>query len=236
MHRRRDTRIILLHITDGSPRDLTTARAAGFDSRESYAAARRRELVAAVAEAGLNEQHLRNFAYIDQESHLHVREIIDRLIEVIDELQPDQVFSPAYEGGHPDHDTAAFAVAVARGRCSRPFLHREYRLYHARLESEGDGTMDTRDFLACPDSAIEQQVLSKEEQRRKQHMFAAFATQKEVLQAFHLYDERLRDAPSYDFRTAPHQGPLLYERWGWAISGAEWRDCMHATDQLISVC
>jgi N-acetylglucosamine malate deacetylase 2 len=226
MHRHRDTRIILLHITDGSPRDLSNAKAAGFERRESYSAARRRELVAAVTYAGLTEQQLRSFAYIDQESHLHVREIIDRLIGVIDELRPDQVFSPAYEGGHPDHDTAAFAVTVARQQCTRSFRHREYRLYHGRLESETDATMDTRDFLPCPTIAIEQQVLSMEEQGRKQQMFAAFESQQEVLQAFHLPDERFRDAPSYNFREAPHQGPLLYERWGWALSGAEWRECI----------
>src|SRR5690242_7255185 len=43
----------LLHLTDGSPADPGDARAAGFADGAAYAAARRRELGAALAVAGV---------------------------------------------------------------------------------------------------------------------------------------------------------------------------------------
>ena len=42
-------RLLLVHATDGAPRNLDDARAAGFASADEYAAARRRELDAALA-------------------------------------------------------------------------------------------------------------------------------------------------------------------------------------------
>ena len=227
IHRHRHTKLTILQLTDGSPRDLGVAREAGFSSREDYATARREELLAALAKASLRDIELQAFNYVDQEAHLHAGELVKRLTNLIDNLRPNVVLSPAYEGGHPDHDTAAFAVAAARRR-SPTFRHREYRLYHAWLEGRDttDATMDTRDFLPHPHAPAEHQILSPAEQRRKRGMFAAFSSQAHVLQEFSLSEESFRDAPTYDFRLPPHGGRLLYERWGWSVAGATWRDCM----------
>jgi hypothetical protein len=72
-------------------------------------------------------------------------------------------------------------------------------------------------------------VLSPEEQAIKTQMFAAYPSQAEVLKNFPVSEEMFRDAPTYNFRLPPHEGPLLYERWGWGISGAEWRDYVNRT-------
>ena len=45
-------RLLLVHATDGAPRDLADARAVGFADAAGYAAARRRELDAALAAGG----------------------------------------------------------------------------------------------------------------------------------------------------------------------------------------
>jgi hypothetical protein len=58
---------------------------------------------------------------------------------------------------------------------------------------------------------------------RKRQMIAVFRTQRHMLEQFPVTDERFRDAPCYDFTRPPHPGMLLYERWGWGISGADWR-------------
>ena len=225
IHRHRHTKVTILQLTDGSPRDLGGAHEAGFSSREEYAEARREELLAALEKAKLHDIELQSFDYVDQEAHLHAREVVKRLTKLIDNLRPDLVLSPAYEGGHPDHDTAAFAVAAARRRCPT-FRHREYRLYHAWLEGRDttDPTMDTRDFLPNPQVPVEHQLLTRAEQRRKERMFSAFSSQAHVLREFSLQEESFRDAPSYDFRLPPHDGMLLYERWGWSVAGEAWRD------------
>jgi LmbE family N-acetylglucosaminyl deacetylase len=213
MHRHRHTNLTIVQLTDGSPRDLKFARDAGYSSRGDYAAARREELLSALTEAGISSTQLRTFDYVDQELHLHVQELVGRLTTLIETLRPQLVLSPAYEGGHPDHDTAAFIVAAARSRCPT-FRHREYRLYHAWLEGQDtatlDVTMDARDFLPCPHIPTEYQFLCSEEQQRKERMFAAFSSQSHVLREFSLTEELFRDTPTYDFRLPPHEGMILY--------------------------
>ena len=54
-------------------------------------------------------------------------------------------------------------------------------------------------------------------------MLACFRTQADILSRFDPVVERLRPAPAYDFTQPPHPGPLNYETWGWALTGARWR-------------
>ena len=46
----------------------------------------------------------------------HLDEIVERLTRLFEEIKPASVFVPAFEGGHPDHDTAQLAAAVALKR------------------------------------------------------------------------------------------------------------------------
>ena len=46
-------RLTILHVTDGSPRNLADARAAGYSSRQQYAVGRRQESFNAAAVAGI---------------------------------------------------------------------------------------------------------------------------------------------------------------------------------------
>lgn len=220
MARHRDIRSTLLHITDGSPRGPSDALAAGFASCKAYAVERRRELDEAVSLIRIGPEQLRRFSYVDKESHLHIPELIARLVALIQELQPTAVLSPAYEGGHPDHDTAAFAVAIARRHITQSFCHLEYRLYHAGP----NGAMVTDEFLPQSMNPVEVCPLTKAEQQLKRRMLACFRTQQHVLKEFRVSNEHFRRAPSYDFARPPHEGMLMYEHWGWAISGKEWRD------------
>jgi len=48
----------VIHVTDGAPRDLRDAKAAGFVRSEDYAEARRGELAAAMSEAGVGVDQL----------------------------------------------------------------------------------------------------------------------------------------------------------------------------------
>jgi len=222
MDRHPGCEITLLHITDGSPRDLANARAAGFRGRRAYAAARRRELHAALRMVGVNRSQLRIFSYVDKETYLHLPELISRMTALIHKLRPTLVLCPAYEGGHPDHDSAALAVAAARTRVSTPFRHREYPLYHAGP----DGAMITGRFLNESNTPLEVCPLTPQEQEKKQAMLATFRTQQHILTQFPVLQERFRDAPEYDFTRPAHAGALLYEHWKLGVTGAEWR--LHA--------
>ena len=175
MDRHRETELYVLHVTDGSPRDLENARAEGFQSRRAYAAARRQEVYQALRYVGVSRRRCRVFSYVDKETWLHLPELIMRMAALIDHLRPTLVLTPAYEGGAiPDHDSVALAVQFAWRRLSTPFLRREYSLYHAG----SDGALVTGEFLAHPDISVEVLSLSEAEQNRKRQMLASFMTPK----------------------------------------------------------
>jgi LmbE family N-acetylglucosaminyl deacetylase len=135
----------VIHVTDGAPRDLAWAPAANGDG-PGYARARRRELEAAMALAGVPAERLVSLGIVDQEAVLGMPEIAERLAELFSDLAPDRVLTLSYEGGHPDHDATAFAAHAAaellrrRGR-GAPELW-EMALYHA-----GEGRMVIGEFL-----------------------------------------------------------------------------------------
>ena len=219
MHRHPREQVHVVHLTDGSPRDLKDAKRLGFSTRQAYAAARRRELFEALKPVGISPSHCAECGVVDQEAFLNLPAIIHRLETLLGELRPRRILAPAYEGGHPDHDAAAFAVAVLRSR-HPVFDHLEFPLYH----SDDNGQMITGQFLGGAHSVRQQVlVLTPRERDLKAAMLACFRTQREILSRFALKFERFRTAPSYDFTLPPHPGPLLYERWGWSIEGEAWR-------------
>lgn len=56
----------IIHVTDGAPRNMSDALAAGFTTREDYARARRRELLAALNLAGIGAEQTRGIGLIGE--------------------------------------------------------------------------------------------------------------------------------------------------------------------------
>jgi LmbE family N-acetylglucosaminyl deacetylase len=220
MHRQNAENVYIVHLTDGSPRDLKDAARLGFPTRQAYASARRQELFQALKLLEIDASHCIECGVADQEAFLNLPAIIERLASLVHELRPHRVLTHAYEGGHPDHDAASLAVAMLRKRF--PYLsHLEFPLYH----SGNDGRMITGQFLAGQDSSGQQVLrLTRNERNLKSAMLACFQTQQGILSCFGLERERFRSAPAYDFTLPPHPGPLLYERWGWSAHGEAWRE------------
>ena len=205
--------LLLVHVTDGAPRVLGDAAAAGFAVPADYAAARRRELMAALAVAGASPE-LVELGIVDQEASSHMPSLARALSRLFDAHRIEAVITHAYEGGHPDHDATAFAVhAAAAGR--RPVL--EFAGYHA----DPAGALLTGCFP--PGSNPTVVTLSNAERARKRAMFDCFRTQARVLAAFGVEQEAFRPAPAYDFTAPPMPGRLNYEHWGWSMTGARWR-------------
>jgi LmbE family N-acetylglucosaminyl deacetylase len=212
----------IVHITDGAPEDMRAAHAAGCASRGQYAQRRRDELYAALAHAGLSREACIAFGVPDQHASLQMAELSRQLARTLDELRPDLVVTHPYEGGHPDHDAAAFAVRgavrlVDRGGSRAPAVF-EMTSYHA-----GPGGIRTGAFL--PDGPAELTLeLTPGESSRKAAMLACFESQAAMLAYFgDLAHEMLRPAPAYDFTRAPHAGLLFYEHFDWGMDGPHWR-------------
>lgn len=217
MMRRRGEGVHILHITDGSPMNLAEVRAHGYTNRAAYSAARRRELADALSLVVVPEDHCHFLPIPDREAHLHVGEIVKAMARLCAQIRPSVVMTHAYEGGHPDHDTASFAVSLVRHRCAA-FQLLDFPLYHA----DDDGEMIASCFLESEENA-ETVAFTGEERNGKRAMLSKFCTQQEMIERFPMEREIFRIAPVYDFARPPHPGRLLYERWGWDISWREWR-------------
>lgn len=210
---------LLVHVTDGAPRDGHDAAAYGFTTLADYAAARRRELAVALTEGGADRVRTLCVGIVDQEAMHHLASLARDLRELFLTERPHAVVTHAYEGGHPDHDAAAFAVHAACRLMAEPPAILEMALYHRR-----DCGLVSGEFLPSgaqdASAALE---LNAEEIRRKQRMINCFTTQRWLLAQLDTTVERLRIAPEYDFRAAPHLGELHYETLGWGITGIDWR-------------
>jgi len=234
---------LLVHVTDGAPRDGHDAAGYGFATLADYEAARRRELAAALTEGGADHLRTLRLGIVDQEAMHHLAALARMLRDLFVKERPQTVVTHAYEGGHPDHDAAAFAVHAACRLMAKPPAILEMALYHRR-----DGHLISGGFLKSssrrkPGPTLQPPrartsgsrlspgrsvycatlELDEDELRRKQRMIDCFTTQRWLLTQLDSAVERLRIAPRYDFRTAPHPGELHYETLGWGITGPDWR-------------
>jgi len=239
---------VIVHVTDGAPRDGRDAAAYGFANSADYAAARRTELTAALAAGGVQQARTLCLGIVDQEAMHHLTEVAHSLREILEREKPQAVVTHAYEGGHPDHDAAAFAVCAACRLAAEPPQILEMALYHRRDDqlvsgeflpiasrrkpgptnppaerlTNGSRLSPGREIL-CATLA-----LNEDEVWRKQQMIDCFTTQRWLLMQLDTTIERVRIAPDYEFRSPPHPGELHYETLGWGITGANWRCCAAA--------
>lgn len=212
--------LTLVHVTDGTPRELAAAQRASFASRGSYAQARARELDRALAAAGVRHARSRELGITEQEVAHHLADLVKVLI--VDLAHTDVILTHPYEGGHPDHDACAFAVQAA---CTLRWLmgaatpqRLEFACYHAR-----DGRLAAGRFWeapGCPERVI---ALNNTQLAAKRAALAELVIQSTRLDSGPTEVERLRRAPSYDFGRPPPPQEVLYERHGGSMSGTLFR-------------
>jgi N-acetylglucosamine malate deacetylase 2 len=211
------------YVTDGAPRDGLDASRHGYTPAE-YAQARRREIEAALALCGVSSRQVLGLECPDQQAALNLAELAEKLAQQFAQRRVEAVLTHSYEGGHPDHDAAAFvahaaaALMSARGQ-ARPELV-EMAMFHL-----GPDGVRALEFLpdANADTGMATIQLTPEEQTRKRALLACFATQRETLKGLPMEVERFRPAPRYDFAAPPHEGKLLYECHPWGMTGERFR-------------
>lgn len=187
----------------------------------------REELQCAMKLAGVDPQRVRALHGGETESVENLVALTRAMIEEIGRIAPPVVITHAYEGGHPDHDAAAFIVHAAAALIERegsgaPVVT-EMASWHAR-----EGELVTYEFLPSR-MPVYTRVLTASEKELKRAMIDCYATRREVLRAFPLQVELVRLAPAYAFAQPPHAGSLWYELRGW-MEAARWRE--HAAKAL----
>ncbi len=88
-------RLLLVHVTDGAPRDLLDAHAAGFAKARDYAAARRRELSLALQAGGMIwlVTELAELGAPDQQASLHMLRLAEALASLLAAFHPHCVIN-----------------------------------------------------------------------------------------------------------------------------------------------
>ncbi len=212
--------LTLVHTTDGSPRNLADAIAAGCDSRETYAHVRRAELGAALQICGQAGCPQLCLGHVDQEASLDLVCLTQDLITIFGRYPEAVVLTHPYEGGHPDHDATAFAVhsAVQLLESGHHFELVEFASYHGL-----PGWLTVGEFLQESQRPSIRRDFSESERALKWQLLGCFASQAQTLRSFAVGHERFRAAPPYDFTKPPHAGTLHYERFNWGMSGERWR-------------
>src|SRR5579885_729308 len=153
----------ILHVTDGAPRNLEFARAAGFQTRAQYARARQEELASALRLAGISASRWLSLGITDQTASLDLAGLVHRLLRLLRTIVPQAVLSHAYEGGHPDHDATAFAIHAACRLLPSPPRIYEFTSYHA---ARPPLAMESGRFLVGQETAAIT-ALDESDQRRK---------------------------------------------------------------------
>lgn len=211
-------RLTLVQLTDGAPRSGPAAPK--HVKAETYAAQREAEACAALDILGQSSCDRRRCGIPDQEAVYALPKLLG---DIVGALQgTTAVFTHPYEGGHPDHDTAALAVQMAcdliSQRGDKPPQRFEFASYHRYR-----GALVTGRFLsvpACPEILAQ---LSPGERERKAAAIACYATQAEVTRWFDPGLEPYRTAPRYDFDSPPNPEGAHYDELGWPMTSSAWR-------------
>lgn len=211
---------LVVHVTDGAPYAPSLRSVRG--SRRDYARLRRAETVAALALVGISRRSILSLGAPDLEASFRMVALAEHLARILVEQSVDTVVGHAYEGGHPDHDATALitraALALVQRQTGRVIRHVEAACYNS-----GSGRLTVGKFLPGDDASTVDVRLGTREWKIKKAMVACHASQREVMLAMSVREERFRAAPRVVFTRAPHSGELYYEQLGLPLRGEDWR-------------
>jgi len=201
--------------TDGAP--VSEYFWGRYGSRRQYAAIRRAETTQALGLLGIADIHFLAHAdhrFSDQQLHCGLHDAFQELSRIAQQFEPDALLAPAYEGGHPDHDSCSFLVHLVSGKLG--IRAWEFPTYHR----SSTGVVVHQAFRAPNGTEIELYPTPAELARRQQ-MIAAYASQPDICDYISAEAESYRPQPAYDYSCPPHPGLLNYEAWQWGVTGAE---------------
>lgn len=194
--RTEDAAVYGLFLTTGLP-DAATAWPWRRGRHARRVARRRSEAEAAAAALGLVSVGFgaipaRGLKDRWREAAMAVREALAR-------IGPTELWVPAYEGGHADHDIAN-ALGAALGQGLALFEFAEYNAFGSQGFPDGGGTV-------LP--------LNRTEREAKRRLLALYRSERANLRGIGLEREAFRPLPRHDYGRPPHPGRLHYERFHW---------------------
>ncbi len=206
---------IVVFATDGAPADESFWH--GYSSRANYGLLRRTEAQAALFMLNVSQvEFLNDYAppgleFRDQQLFRALPEAFEAVSALVRRYRPGALLVPAYEGGHPDHDSCSFLGALLRRRLGIPVW--EMPLYN---RSNG-GELKCQEFRLR--NGTERGVmLSRAERQLREKMIATYASQDDLQNYVSAGVELFRPQAEYDYSQRPHPGTVNYEFWQWPIT------------------
>ncbi|HVR03621.1 MAG TPA: PIG-L family deacetylase [Polyangia bacterium] len=199
--RARGARVFVLYLTTGIP--APQAQWSWRRGRHAARVVRRREEAQRAADR-LEIEPTMFLPWPSRELKTRIAEARTIIREQSERVRADALWTPAYEGGHQDHDVASFlASGFARELAVIEFA--EYN-HHAGVRSH-----------EFPTTNGDEQVLtlSAEERTRKRSLLELYRSERNNLGHVRLEREVLRPLGRYDYARRPHVGVLFYERFQW---------------------
>ncbi|MFI4986761.1 MAG: PIG-L deacetylase family protein [Alphaproteobacteria bacterium] len=198
----RGKRLMTLYLTTGVPeRGLLWPW-----QRRHYAAlvaARQAEARAAATFLGLTAVAFQDVPARTLKSHLPAT--LQHIEATLAAERIDEVWAPAFEGGHQDHDAANLLASR--------LLHRlpvvEFAEYHA-----AGGGVHSQSFMALRGDE-RHLALTPEETALKRRALQIYRSERRNLAHIRCEVECLRPLAPYDYGTAPHPGRLFFARFQW---------------------
>jgi len=200
---RRDGALVsVAYLTTGVPprEELWPWERARYEARVTR---RREESARAAALLGLGQG-----GHSDIPSRRLVRHLdeaasaIERAIEAVDATE---LWAPAFEGAHQDHDAANALAARFKDRL-RVWEFAAYNLAGGRVRSNR--------FFDARGGVVELRA-NREEARLKRQALACYASERGNLRHIRIGDEAYRPLPLHDYAKPPHPGKLFRERFQW---------------------
>ncbi len=210
------TNAYLVQLTDGAIDDPDAWAKAGTSCRETYAALRCREQDAALRALGASCV-VGRCDIMDQQTIQHLGLLLAWIAAALAETAV--VITHPYEGGHPDHDSAAWLVQEACAAMGHPPDRLECASYHWDGVTRRAGV-----FWPVATHPAVSVTISGDRLTRKQQALACYGSQASVTRWFPVGHEQYRTAPRYDFTNPPTTPECWYDRKAWKITSAQWRE------------
>ncbi len=209
---------------------LTTgvSAAAKPEAQAQQALQRRRELQAALTLAQVPNSRAIGLGTVgENEAPSQLVYLVTQLEMLLEGLEPDVVVTHPYEGGHADHDAAAFIARAVSLRLRRR-QHPCPVLLEMASSHDGSGQLHSGSFAAGPGGRGKAALLTTAEQELKCAMLDCFGSRSQALENVTREFERFRAAPPVSFRQLPHRAPPRRERATSPLHGERFRSL--ATD------
>jgi LmbE family N-acetylglucosaminyl deacetylase len=134
-----------------------------------------------------------------------LKENLDQAQRSIEQIAFDELWTPAYEGGHQDHDVANYLGAkfVSQGP-----------VFEAPLYNFAGGKIWSQKFITPRDTDMELS-LTPREREAKFYALGIYESEKGNLNYVKCNSEACRILEPYDYRYPPHSGKCFYQRFQW---------------------